>query len=138
MKYIYNYNPIDITFYQWASESPLSGHPLDDKRFFKFITTVHVYGSKSKQWRKKDYFIKKFKEYNPHCSIEEANELFDKMELILYYLESKNDHMRVKETDILSEDSGCVAYAVVKNKMKKASISKGEYDNRKVTLKHFA
>lgn len=137
MAYKYNYNPIEMAFHCWASEFPLSGHPLDERRFFIFIHTLFRYSSKSKKWRSKAYFSKQFKKYVPYCSDEDINRLFQEMNCILYFLESKTGPIRTRELDFSSSNNDYVAFAVINGKMRKTHISKEVYDKRKVTLKHF-
>lgn len=136
MKYLYTYNPPEVAFHVWVSNFPFSGHPLDDERFYSFILTVHKYKRQGKKWRKRDYFIKRIREYGFRQDESELNEKYEQMILILDFIETKAFPI-IRKTPLHKDEfeeyeSTFFARAVVKNKLLYRDISEEIYKNNKV------
>lgn len=141
MKYLYSYNPPEIAFHIWVSNYPFSNHPLDRQRFYSFIQTVHKYKRQGNRWRKKEYFIKRIRDYGFRQNEAELVAKFEEMIAILDFLES--DHLPVvRKQHLLRNEfanhlSDYIARAVVNNKLLLLDISKNDYDGGKVNKNTF-
>lgn len=139
MRYTINYKPVEIAFHIWVSNYPFSGHPLDDQRFYSFVSTIHRYSVEGKKWRQQQYFIKRIRQYGYHQDESELIEKYHQMMLILDYLESEHYPIFHKQRSFVSDDyeSSYSARTVVNGEMINISISEDEFNNNKVNLKTF-
>lgn len=53
--------PTEYSFAVWVKNTPFSGHPLDEDRFYSFAKTVLKYNSTN--WLDFEFYRNKFKEY---------------------------------------------------------------------------
>ena len=139
MKYTINYKPVEVAFHIWVNNYPFSSHPLDDQRFYSFISTVHRYSVEGKKWRQQQYFIKMIRQYGCCQDEEELIEKHRQMILILDYLESEHYPIFHKQRLFASDDcdSSYSARTVIEGEMVSVNLSKDEFDNNKVNLQTF-
>jgi len=139
MRCTINYKPVEVAFHIWVSNYPFSGHPLDDRRFYSFVSTIHRYSVEGRKWRQQEYFIKRIREYGYHQQEDKLIEKYQQMILILDYLESEHYPIFHKERFFESDDfdSKYSARTVIDRKMINISISKNDFDKDKVNLKSF-
>ena len=141
MKYLYSYNPPEIAFHIWVSNYPFSNHPLDRERFYSFVQTIHKYKKQGNRWKKKQYFIKRIRDYGFQQDESELVAKYEEMIVILDFLEldhspiNKKQHLlRGEFADRLSD---YIARAVVNDKLCLVDISKDDYDDDSVNKNTF-
>lgn len=104
-----NINPIEIAFYCWTHFYPESFHPCDERRFYEFVETLHVYRKEGKRWLNEDYFLARCK----RAGISSKNaELFSKRkEIILDFLDDRTGYVH-KVNRCLSDDKLETSYEI--------------------------
>ena len=116
-------NPIEETFLVWINNFPDSFHPLDIKRFYRFVKTILRYSRKNK-WKEFEYFKNRILEIKPKFSEENIEYFYRKMqEFASYDKESHLHPITLKIDDNLSYNQ----INVINNKIITTSITEEEY-----------
>ena len=141
MKYLYSYNPPEIAFYIWMTNFPFSGHPLDDERFYSFVLTIHKYKRQGQKWRKREYFIRRIRDFGYCQEEDELNKRFDQLSSLLDFIETKTYPVFRKRSLFNDEFEGTdvkyTARAIINGKLVYKEISDETYKSNKVTKKTF-
>ena len=99
-------SPSEYSFAVWMNGHPFSGHPLDDKRFFRFVKTIIRY--KNYKYRDYQYFCE---QVNKYLSNIDENKRDEKYYLMIKLIEFHNQKA-ISTTDINGDNNSYFAKVV--------------------------